>query len=69
VAIVAVGLIGASPNPWPSLAKADRVPSPADCRADRQVETIECLGVVLPMTAGDVIEVAPGLSVVGQIPG
>jgi hypothetical protein len=68
---VAFGLamVSASPNPWPDLAKSDRVESPADCRGIGATETIECLGVVLPLTQSDVYEVAPGLTVVGQVPG
>lgn len=68
---VAFGLamVSASPNPWPDLAKSDRVSSPADCRGVGATETIDCLGVILPLTQSDVYEVAPGLTVVGQVPG
>jgi hypothetical protein len=69
VAIVALGMVSASPNPWPSLAKSDRTVSLADCRGIGATDTIECLGVVLPVTQSEVIEVAPGLSVVEQVPG
>jgi hypothetical protein len=70
-AAVAAGLasLGATENPWPVVAKADRIASPADCRSGEAAATIDCLGVVLPDTAGEIIEVAPGLSIVGQVPG
>jgi hypothetical protein len=68
VAVVALALIGASPNPWAPLTKSDRIASPADCRSEREVNTIDCLGVVLPRTAGEIFVVAPGFTVVGQVP-
>lgn len=70
-AAVLAGLasLGATANPWPVVSKSDRVASPADCRSEDFAATIDCLGVVLPVTAGEIIEVAPGLSVVGQVPG
>lgn len=68
-AVVALSMIGASPNPMPLLAKADRAASPADCRFEEMAATIDCLGVVLPLTRGEVVDVGPGLTVVGQIPG
>jgi hypothetical protein len=67
--VLAVSLVGASPNPYPNLARADRVASPADCRLTESAGSIDCLGVVLPMTAGEVLDVVPGLSVVDQVPG
>lgn len=66
---VAFGMIGAAPNPLPVLAKSDRIASPADCRFQDLAGTVECLGVVLPDTVGEPVTVAPGLSVVGQVPG
>lgn len=67
VVALAITLVGASPNPMPIMAKADRASTPADCRSDRFAETVDCLGVVLPSTIGEVVEVAPGLSVVSQV--
>jgi hypothetical protein len=66
--VAAMTMVGAIPNPYPDVAKTDRVPSPADCRNAR-APTVDCLGIVLPQTAGEIIEVAPGLSLVGQVPG
>ena len=65
--VIAMTLVGASPNPLPRLAKADRLPSPADCRTDAPAATVDCLGVVLPVTRGEPTEVAPGLTIVGMV--
>jgi hypothetical protein len=69
VAMAALAMLSASPNPWPSLAKSDRVASPADCRGIGATDTVDCLGVVLPVTRSEAIDVAPGLTVVDQIAG
>ncbi|WP_181702859.1 hypothetical protein [Chthonobacter albigriseus] len=67
--VVAFGLIGASTYEFSLIGKADRPPSPADCRSDRMSGVGDCAGIDLPMTTTEAYEVAPGLTIVERVDG